>query len=166
MEARIAVRTVVLIVGLTMANFAACAEPPPMPLFERVNIETARLSPKQDAILKRIRDARDTVGVQVVKFQGVSLQDAPATLTVPLQPGASVELTGYKITQGKNSTRIFWHNKSAEESATLSVVGDAVSGLIHADKRVYSIEPLGNRLHALVQVDQTVLTDEPPTETP
>ena len=135
-----------------------------MPLFERVKMADADLSPKQVAVLNRIRGARGTLDVQLMKFQHFSLQNAPVPLTVPLRPGVNVELTGYKVTQGKASKRIDWHSKGAEESVTLSFYGDAVSGLIHADKRVYEITPLGNKLHALVQVDQTALTDEPPAD--
>ncbi len=166
MHNRIATMAVLCVVGLVMASVAACDEPAPKPLFEEVDMNSAKLSPKQDAVLERIRNARATVDVKLIKFQPVSLDGAPAPLSLPLQPGKKFELSDYRLTKGKFSQELTWDSKKTAQSATLTVVGDAVSGLIHANKCVYAIEPLGNSLHALVQVDQSTFVDEPAGEAP
>jgi len=58
-----------------------------------------------------------------------------------------------------------WKGKEDDESVILSASGKSVTGLIYSANKVYSVEPLGKGLHAIVQIDQTKFLNDHIKET-
>jgi hypothetical protein len=123
------------------------------------------LSDKGKKILERIENSPSTVDgkVYIVKFDGnkvgkkIMIQVGSKKVYGPFyfdncEVKDSTSITG-------RSTRVTSTTKNG--SLSLHIMGKYVSGMVHWDQKVYSLESLGDGYIAIVQIDQTKIKDHP-----
>jgi hypothetical protein len=152
--------------GMALSGFmygAGDCEPEGNLLFSRVDLKTIKLSPKQEKILDRVRRQRTSAAIEVVKLEKSSMNNSVVPLVIPLPTNETITLSHYKIADNENAKQLTGNAVEIANSATLILTGDSVSGMVYLDKHVYSIEPLGGGLQAIIRLDQTRFPpDEPP----
>jgi hypothetical protein len=100
-----------------------------------------------------------------VRYQEGMLEDENAPVKLQLNKDHYLELKDYKISKEKGAVKLEWKGEEPNHSVTLSLRGKSVTGIIYTGEKVYSVEPLGNGLQAMVLLDQTKFPDEhPPTD--
>jgi len=136
----------------------------PVELFKAVDIGTTDLNERQGRILSRLRAAPTTVGdVQIVRLAKPTLVEPNAMLLMDLGPDRRVEITVDRVKRAEGRMRIDCSGPDARDAAVLSMTDSATTGLIVTADGVYSVEPLGDGLQAVVRLDQSKFhRDEPP----
>ena len=130
-------------------------------LLKPVDLSKVELKPKQAMLLERIKKAKETVGdvkVLTIGEELTSKTDGPLRLPIP-DLGKDIIITGYSVKVDFGTKVLTWKNK--DQSVHLTVTDDAWHGMIYAHGRVYHLQPLGNGVQAISQVDQGKLVDEP-----
>jgi hypothetical protein len=127
----------------------------PKVLFKTVSPGTLDLNDKQGKLLDRLKNAPTTLNVQIVKLQDSVLADAPQPLSLALSADRSVELRDYKVAKFDGAQTLTWSAPETRNAASVAVRPNAATGLIWNDGKVYSVEPLGGGLQAMVQLDQS-----------
>jgi hypothetical protein len=150
-------------VSVAFASESASCGEPPKPLFDSVDMARTELNPKQSRVLDRLSKSPTTMGVHVVKLHEGSLNDNSTPLSVSLQPGVKAQWHGYTLNRTDAGQVLQWKKPDGADSASLSAVDDSLTGMIYQGGKVYSIEPLGKGLHAVVLLNQSQFPgDEPP----
>lgn len=138
---------------------------------------TADLNEDQARVLARIKDSPATVPgtVQVVRVETEALAAAKSSLALALSadtkfdipPGARKQKLPSKGVKGDAGMRLAWTDKGGNQSVSLSLTDKTetqpvtANGLIYADKKMFAVEPLGDGLQAIIQLDQTKYEDHP-----
>jgi hypothetical protein len=131
-------------------------------VFIPVDEQQTPLSTRQDEILNIIRSRSTSVSVTLVRL-GINLKEQPS-IVIKLADGIRVVANAEKIIE--HTTKDYtWYGllSGSDVPVFLSVSEDHVTGMIHTDDAVFSIEPIGEGLNALIQLDQSAYPpDEPP----
>ena len=150
---------VVAITVIAMSPPLTAQNPMPKLLLAPVDMGETKLDAKQLRIRGRIQDAASTVGeVKIVKWQDEAPRDKASVILI-LPDGGKLEMADYTFTKRDKSSVFAW--KCEGQMVNLTVSGSNVTGMIYADKKVFSVEPLGKGLLAVSQVDQSKMKDHP-----
>src|SRR5262249_31645664 len=110
----------------------------------------------------RIKRTPTTADVKVVRLEEGMPDDSDLPIVVQLTD-QDLELKRYKVTKDKDTRYFDWTGSKPTESASLSVTGKSVTGMIYYGKNVYAVEPIGKGLQAMVRLDQSKFPqDHPP----
>jgi hypothetical protein len=110
------------------------------------------LNEKQKEQLASIKGLETTVSSIVVRFNPDCVGKMP--LKIWLNENTKLVIDKYEQKNHENGCKsITW--KEGKEIAVLSFSGQYVVGLVYTDNKVFAIEPLGDGLAAISQIDQT-----------
>ena len=135
------------------------AQQEPKVLLKPVDMAVTELNPKQASILDRIKKSPATIDVKVVRVEKDALDEPRTPLVVHLPGGKKLEMKDANVTKGDEHVKLDW--KKGDEVAHLTVAGKSVVGMIYGHGKVYAVEPIGNGLQAVIQVDQSKYKDHP-----
>lgn len=125
-------------------------------LFDKVDVKSAKLTAQQTEMLDRITKHPSTVSVVVGRLREHALDEADAPLTVILNHQHAVQWKKYEIKAEDGKKVLEWQDaENPRESALVSFRGKSGTGLIYTGGKVYSVEPLGQGLHAIAQIKQS-----------
>ena len=116
-------------------------------MFENVDLNTIKLTEKQERIYKRILLHPTTVVTQVIKInEKIFTCDSKTTIVLHTFPDSdTIDVTlirdYIRVIDGKNR-RFNWKTKNASESVYISVTGKSATGLFYINGKVYSLESL------------------------
>lgn len=136
----------------------AAAQEPEV-LLQPVDMAVTELNEKQARILDRIKKEPASLDVKVVRLREKAMEDNDRPLLVHLPGDEKLEMKEYKMTKDKGTVKLEW--KHGKDSAVLRLSSRSATGLIYKGDNVYSVEPIGNGLQAVVRVDQTKYRDHP-----
>ena len=123
----------------------------------------ARLNEAQESRLSAIRGRAGSVGSQVGRLSGTPAQllKQGSALRVAVEPGVQVVAVGERV-QRRADTDISWAGPVQGTHGWVQMVlgEDGVTGTVTIGTQGYSIEPLGNGLHAISRIDQNKLPPE------
>lgn len=139
-------------------------EPRVASLFQEADLAKLKLNEKQEKVLDRIKKSPATVEYSVVTLVEDSLDDGnPIIISLPGKKQLMLE--DYKLVDGEFSRTLSWKGKEPS-FASLTLTGErgtrSVTGLIHNDKHIFSVEPLSGGLQVIVWFDQTKLPKDHP----
>jgi peptidyl-Asp metalloendopeptidase len=147
---------------LALSGSRGADDPEPRVLLRLTDVANTDLSEKQARVLDRIRHAPNTVSVSVTKLEAGLPDSADVPLELQLNPNVTVRMKGYRVTKDKDATHLSWKKKDKpEEQCILSIRGNSATGLFYSGGKVYSVEPLGNGLQAVTEVDQRKPKEDP-----
>ncbi|HYR09866.1 MAG TPA: M12 family metallo-peptidase [Longimicrobium sp.] len=125
-----------------------------------------QLSGAQEGRLATIRNRSGHVRAHVARLSGTPAQllRQGSALRLAMEPGVQVVATGERV-QRRAETDISWAGPVQGTHGWVQMVlgEDGVTGTVTIGFEQYSIEPLGNGLHAISKIDQNKL---PPEHTP
>jgi hypothetical protein len=146
----------------TMSLSRASAEEPKQ-LLQTVKTQNLDLSPKQAQILNRLKKLPTSKDVNVATFQSDAIATADGTLNIAAGPELNMQIKGFKLTSDKTGKRLEWKGEGKTDNVMLRASKKSLTGLIVQGKDVYSVEPLGGGLHAVIKLDQSKFPlDHPP----
>lgn len=123
----------------------------------------ARLSETQESRLSNIRGRAGSVGSHVGRLSGTPAQllRQGNALRLAVEPGVQVVAVGERV-QRRADTDISWAGPVQGTHGWVQMVlgEDGVVGTVTIGTQSYSIEPLGNGLHAITRIDQNKLPPE------
>ncbi len=123
----------------------------------------ARLSESQESRLSSIRGRAGSVGSQVGRLSGTPAQllRQGNALRLAMEPGVQVVAVGERV-ERRADTDISWAGPVQGTHGWVQMVlgEDGVTGTVTIGTQQYSIEPLGNGLHAITRIDQNKLPPE------
>lgn len=131
-------------------------------LFCYVDEGTLKNQKSEVSILSFIKNRSTSTRVYIFKFLEPQLLFTNELIQVNL-PDISVQSTK-KYAEQHDQNTFTWFGRFADSvgSILLVVTGNDVTGMIHSSGSVFSIEPLGNGFHALIQLDQSRFSCELP----
>ena len=133
-------------------------------LFSAPSEAVGDLSDAQSEVLERLQSAPTTEAIRVVRLEPELLTTADS-LTLNLFEGNDVLVTDVR-TEVRSGTDLSWFgdNPKTLSSAVLSVVQGSVIGTVRDGEQLFWVRPLGDGLHAVVQVDPNAFPEEHPPE--
>jgi Metallo-peptidase family M12 len=148
----------VLLVFLTSA-LTAQAEELILPL---LNNQIREEGPAQKQIVERLQSLPTTQSLELVRINADALHGTTTQLSTPNVPTITLSKSYDNVTDAANFT---WYGTLAGTpgQATLVVRNNNVTGSIQDGETIYSIEPIGNGVHALIKIDQGRFPPEDPT---
>src|SRR5262249_30806402 len=102
-----------------------------------------------------IKRSPATVDVKIVRLQEGMLDDTTAPVVLELNPHVKLKMKDYQISKEEGRVRFDWKGEGVTESVTLSIRDKCATGLVYTGNKVFSVEPLGDGLEAVTQLDQT-----------
>jgi hypothetical protein len=147
-----------LLIFLTGA-LTAQAEELILPL---VNNQIREEGPTQKQTVERLQSLPTTQSLELVRINADALHGATTQLSIPNIPTITLSRSYDNITDAANFT---WYGTltGTPGQATLVVRNNNVTGSIQNGEALYSIEPVGNGVHALIKVDQERFRPQDPT---
>ncbi len=132
-------------------------------LFQQVGVGVAATSADQTQKLDNIQNEPTTKGVRVVRIDVDALRKP--TVRLNLASDKSILVTK-ATTEPRDDNNFDWFGELPDVpgNAVLAVHGDNVTGSVNTGTSLYSIRPLGNGLHAVIEVDQTKFPEDHPPE--
>jgi hypothetical protein len=125
-----------------------------------VRSETNALRAEQKVTVERIRQESTTKSVQVCKINIDSLRNK--SFYLDLRPELRIQATRKK-TERRSDTNYTWFGTSSFGSVILVVNGSNITGTIRGDKGLYKIQPIGEGLHAIIEVDESKFPPDDPS---
>lgn len=129
----------------------------------------ARLNETQESRLSAIRGRAASVGSHVGRLSGTpaELMRQGNALRLAMEPGVQVVAVGERV-QRRADTDISWGGPVQGTHGWVQMVlgEDGVTGTVTIGTAQYSIEPLGNGLHAISRIDQNKMPPEHSPENP
>lgn len=123
-----------------------------------VGIGEQKLDEKQAKLLERIVNHPTSVNHAVVRLLVKNLDNKPnIPLRISLGHNKYLEMgRGWKVDKRDDSSLLSWRGKpDTLDMVSITFRGHTAIGLIYFDKKVYSVEPLGQGIHAIVELDQS-----------
>ena len=112
------------------------------------------LNEKQQEHFAQIKGMKTTVDLIVVKYYPDCMGVMPLRIPLNQHTVFIVDKYRWKINDDDNGARVInW--KAGKDAVVLSFTGQNVTGLVYADNRLFAVEPLGDGLQAVSEVDQT-----------
>jgi hypothetical protein len=149
---RAAVAVPSLAILLAFNLFAQAGDPEARWLLEPVKRDGIKLTDAQKTELANIESSPKTASCVLARFARVELPSSDVPLAIELKPDLKFVMTGYKLKTTRESLFISWFGKDLSESASITLLGNNVSGRIHFKDKIFSIVPLGDGLEALVEM--------------
>lgn len=150
-----------LLALLPLSNGLSRAEALAAELF--VPLAPDRRSADQTGRLEQIRNRPTTKSVTLVQLNIAALAEGGATISLPNNKRLNYSKKGVET---RNSANFTWFGKLADNNgnATLVIRDGNITGTIKENGGFYRIEPLGNGIHAVIEVDESRFPpDHPPT---
>lgn len=141
--------------GVSHAQSRALFEPVP-------GNQIAAPSPEQARLLDALRKRPSTASVQLVRLNLEALSLPAMVVTLP--DAGPVEVARREM-MNRGDRNFAWTGEAsgAAGSVTLIVRNANVTGSIRIGGKLYSLQPLGDGVHALVTVDQSKFREHPPS---
>jgi hypothetical protein len=120
-----------------------------------------RPSGDQSRRIEQLRKQPTTKDVQLVHINVAALEADKTTLTVPGRKTLNFNRVSIEKTNQQN---FIWHGRVPElpGTATLVVHDGNITGTIQNGAELYHIEPVGEGVHAVIQIDQSKFPPEEP----
>jgi hypothetical protein len=134
----------------------------PKVLLQAIDINMTDLNEKQTKILERIKKSDATVNWQLTRLNPGALEAADTPIALSLPERATMEIRQAKVAKTDERTHVTWKGEKITESLQLSVVGRSTTGLVYTNDKVYSVEPIGNGLQCVAQLDQRKFKEDHP----
>ncbi|MGH7596287.1 MAG: M12 family metallo-peptidase [bacterium] len=125
---------------------------------------TVRLPPEAQQRLAAIKVRPTSISVRLIQFQNLTTLSSQQQLRIPIPGLGQLVVTATKIEQ-PDTSKVFWSGVLQDNRSPLffTVVNGDVTGMIHTERAVFSIEPLGAGHHVLIALDQSKFgPDDPP----
>lgn len=133
------------------------------------HVPQAPLDGTQHGRLERIRDRASSAEVHVARAARTPtrLLERGAAVRMAIAPGVQVIATGERVEQ-RSAGDVSWAGPVAggDGWVQMVVVDGEVTGTVTLGRTQYSIEPLGNGLHAVSKIDQNGFPSEHPADHP
>jgi hypothetical protein len=130
-------------------------------LFHPISSEVS-LTEAQNKILETIQKEKGTTHVTLVRPNLQLLDQQSVDLNLPQDKVMHAEKVGFE----KKGNSLMWSGELPDEGSALFVVRDNnMTGTITSDAGTYKIRPLGEGIHAIVQIDQSKYPPEHPLTT-
>src|SRR5258708_7106291 len=126
------------------------------------NNRIANPTPEQERRIAQLRKQPTTKDLQLVRINVAALQGDKVTVTLSNQKKLNFNR---QSREKKDETNFIWHGTIAElpATATLVVHNGNVTGTIQIGRDLYHVEPVGEGVHAIVQIDTSKFPPEEPT---
>lgn len=124
--------------------------------FSYVNEETAELPPQAQQRFDAAKARPTSTSVRLIQLQNLETLASRQQLRIPLPGIGAFDATATKIEQ-PDSSAVRWSGVMQDNKSRLffTVVDGDVTGMIHTERAVFTIVPLGSGHHALIHLDQS-----------
>ena len=150
------------LVALLLCAGGVTARAQPRDLFVPVpSNQLAAVTSEQSQLITQLRQQSTTKSLELVRIDPAALQGDSARLTMPDQKALVLSKQSIQSTGGVN---FIWHGTlpNVPGSATLVVHDGKITGSVRDGTDLYSIEPVGNGVHAVIGIDQSRFPPEHP----
>lgn len=128
---------------------------------------TVSLPPEAQQRLAAIKARPTSISVRLIQFQNLTSLPSQRQLLIPIPGLGQLVATATKIEQ-PDTSKVFWSGVLQDNKSPLffTVVDGDVTGMIHTERSVFAIEPLGAGHHVLIALDQSKFGPDDPPEAP
>jgi Metallo-peptidase family M12B Reprolysin-like len=156
-----------LVALLSLKGADVYAGPEGRPFLLAVDGDKIDLNDKQAKILARIKKSPGTIAdsAQLSRIDEDAMPTADTPALIQLPNGGSLKLRAQAVKKGKDPAdgiRVDWMGDRGTENCMLRISRKSATGLIYTKDKVYAVEPLGNGLQVVVQLDQSKFDHEHP----
>jgi hypothetical protein len=125
---------------------------------------TVNLSPQARQRFDAIKARPTAISTRLIQLQNLTVLSSQRQLRIFIPGVGQLIATATRIEQ-RETSKVFWNGVLQDNKNPLffTVVDGDVTGMIHTDRSVFSIEPLGAGHHVLIALDQSKFgPDDPP----
>jgi len=156
---RIMINTGTLVVFL----FQSLAPAQAQDLFRYVDPNSVGMTQRQSELLTTIRNRPTSIDVHLVRINDLSSLSDRQSLSLNFPTEFRESSINYINRPREGAFSWFGSIGNGEGNVRLTVVGSDASGMFHIGSAIYTLEPLGQGLLALIHLDQSKFPpDEPP----
>jgi hypothetical protein len=135
----------------------------PTLLLERVDPGKYALNTRQARVLARIKKSPVAVNWKLSRLNRDGLKSLGGAVVMHLAREESLEMVDPKLRKGERVTHLNWKGGRATEACHLTISEEGTtSGLIYTRGKVFAVEPLGDDLIAVVELDQRKFAGDHP----